>query len=368
MSNSFEYEGKSVEDALEKAGRALKIPKDKIQYTVISYGSTGIFGLVGVKKAKIRVKSSKERKDTEKASVLSLVDEAFGTTEKKKTGSSKPKTDKKTRSSGPEKKQETPAQGKKEDLEKGGGNKTSASPARHKPPRKPRGSKPAEAGKNKIAEQEKATDAETPLEQALPPLEESSFTEEEIPGFDFPESEDFSPDSSEEEGRSFVEPSAGMVEQGREALEKILSSISEDIGIESEISGGRILYNLKSANAAILIGKRGQTLEAIQYIVDKILNKDQEGRVRIQLDVEGYIETRKAQLQQLALKQAEKAKKTGKPATIGQMSAHDRRIIHLTLKDDRGVRTQSVGEGFYRRLVIFPKKANRRRGPHKGES
>ena len=80
------------------------------------------------------------------------------------------------------------------------------------------------------------------------------------------------------------------------------------------------------------------------------------------MDIEGYMETRKENLQHLAYKMADKAKKTGRPATINQMSAQDRRIVHLALKDDNKVRTQSMGDGYYRRLVIFPKKKNSFKG------
>ena len=107
----------------------------------------------------------------------------------------------------------------------------------------------------------------------------------------------------------------------------------------------------------MLIGKRGQTLEAIQYLVEKIVNKRIEARVRLQIDVEGYMETRRTNLQRLAERLAEKSKRTGKPVTIGQMNAQDRRVVHLTLKDDNGVRTQSMGDGYYRKLVIFPRKS-----------
>lgn len=375
MNNSLEYEGKSVEDALEKASRALKVPKEKIQYTVISYGSTGIFGLVGVKKAKIRVKSSQDKKDTQKSSVLSLVDEAFGVTEKKRGSSPKPKNEKKKSAPEPERKAQSEVQEKKDLPERNEEEKTSKPSSRRKPSRKPRGNRAEHSGKGKKPAQGREAEVEDLSETPLPVSEESfpQDTAEEFLEVLEPEDsaqEDLLPlDPGDEDGdRPLVEASPEMVERGREALEKILSYIGDDVRIESESSGGRILYNLNSANAAIIIGKRGQTLEAIQYIVDKVVNRDKEGRVRIQLDVEGYIETRKAQLRQLALKQAEKAKKTGKPATIGQMSAHDRRIIHLALKDDRNVRTQSVGEGFYRRLVIFPKKNGRKPGPQKGEN
>ena len=95
----------------------------------------------------------------------------------------------------------------------------------------------------------------------------------------------------------------------------------------------RIFFNIKDGNAGVLIGKRGQTLEAIHYLVEKILNKKTESHVRIQIDVEGYLETRKSSLTRLAERLAQKSKKTGKPMTIGQMNAHDRRIVHLALKE-----------------------------------
>ncbi len=107
----------------------------------------------------------------------------------------------------------------------------------------------------------------------------------------------------------------------------------------------------------MLIGKRGQTLDAIQFIVEKIINKRQHKRVRIQVDVGGYLEKRKANLKELASRTAEKVCKSGKPCSIGMMNAHDRRIVHLTLKNDKRIRTQSIGNGSLRKLMIFPKKS-----------
>ena len=112
----------------------------------------------------------------------------------------------------------------------------------------------------------------------------------------------------------------------------------------------------------MLIGKKGQTLEAMQSLVEKIVNKQNNSnngdKIRIQVDVEGYLETRKINLEKLARRMAVKSKRTSKPISLGQMSAYDRRIVHMALKDDSGVRTQSRGEGYLRKVVIFPKKNN----------
>ena len=152
-----------------------------------------------------------------------------------------------------------------------------------------------------------------------------------------------------------------MIDWPERPTERIARSISRDADISVEDSNGRVSLQVQGGDAGLLIGKRGQTLEAIQYLVEKIVNKNNEQRVRVQVDVEGYLQNRRANLKDLALKMADKTKKTGKPATIGQMNAHDRRIVHLALKDDKMIRTQSVGDGFLRKLVIFPKKAFKKR-------
>jgi spoIIIJ-associated protein len=434
MNTTVEYEGKSVENALENASRDMKIPKEKLQYDVISHGSTGIFGSVGVKKAKIRItlsqgqgKSGESAGSGHKVSALSLVDEAFGSmnasVQEKKTkngdkvsgrAQGKAKADNRKPAAVPEEGRKPVAQAQatlptkqekaavqavqdpkgeeaspRQEIIKPGRKEAEAQPSKAaaletetadekttKPASRSRsrssrsrngrggssrGRKPSGVREEKTqAAQQAKQDYEAP--SVAGPDEDHEVPDGDDGGFDgFLDVEE---NGSENQPPAEVTPE--MVARGREVLEKILAHISEDVTIREEVSPGRILYNLDGGNPAIIIGKRGQTLEAIQYVVDKIVNRDAEGRIRVQMDVEGYIETRKEHLQQLALKQAEKARRTGKPATIGQMNAHDRRIIHLALKDDRAVRTQSVGEGYYRRLVIFPKKVRRRRGDGNG--
>ncbi|RJQ68942.1 MAG: KH domain-containing protein [Desulfobacteraceae bacterium] len=246
MNEYAEFEGKNVEKALEKACEALNQAPDQLNYDVVSYGSSGIFGLVGVKKAKIRVKTGQavasQIEDDAKVEARSLVEDAF----------------------------------------------------------------------------------------------------------------------EDEEGDSTDD---GLLDKaivdGRQALQRLVSFISEDFKIESERRNGRILFKVEGGDSALLIGKRGQTLEAIQYLIEKMINKQTDARIRVLVDVEGYLGARKSDLQRLASKMAEKAQKLSKPVTIGQMNAYDRRIVHLHLKDNPSVRTQSVGEGYYRKLIIFPKKRRR---------
>ena len=125
--------------------------------------------------------------------------------------------------------------------------------------------------------------------------------------------------------------------------------------------------NVAGGNAGVLIGKKGQTLEAIQSLVDKIVNKhnNHHDKIRVQVDVEGYLKTRKLNLEKLAMRLADKSKRIRKPISLGQMNGYDRRIVHMALKDDPEVETKSRGEGYMRKLVIFPNnKSPRRQASH----
>ncbi len=159
-----------------------------------------------------------------------------------------------------------------------------------------------------------------------------------------------------------IDVSEEAVTLGIEALQKMVDLITDDAKVSAGTESDRLTLSIEGGNSGILIGRKGQTLDAMQFLTDKIINRKSEARVRVKVDIEGYMETRKSNLKHLAHKMADKAKKTGRPATINQMSAQDRRIVHLALKDDNLVRTQSMGDGYYRRLVIFPKKKNSFRG------
>jgi len=165
-----------------------------------------------------------------------------------------------------------------------------------------------------------------------------------------------------------VDVSKESIALGIESLQRMADLITDDAKVTAEAKKDRLTLHIEGGNAGILIGRKGQTLDAMQFLTDKIINRKSEARVRVKVDIEGYMETRKSNLRHLAFKMADKAKKTGRPATINQMSAQDRRIVHLALKDDNKVRTQSMGDGYYRRLVIFPKKKNSFRGKRRYNS
>jgi len=256
-----EFDGKNVEKALDKASHKLHIPKERLEYDILSYGSSGIFGLAGTKKARIRVKLNDEATKSIPASPVSdpVKDAVY------------------------------------EDID------------------------------------ESATGDRKPTASDLPETSQP---------YEFPED---------------------ALDIGREVLQRIIDAITSDAKITREENSDRVLFNIAGGNAAVLIGKRGQTLEAIQSLVEKVVNKNNDNRIRVQVDVEGYLKTRIENLEQLANRLAEKAQRIRKPISMGQMNAHDRRIVHLALKDTPGVRTKSRGEGYLRKLVIFPQQHSERK-------
>ena len=309
MNSCREFEGKNVEKAVELACQQLNISKNQLKYDIISNGSSGIFSIIRNKKAKIRVTLDTTSKNKQK--VISLVDEAFGV--------------KKPRQETPEKEdvQEIKQERKQERRPERNAE------AKERYDRKPKDHVPQPKVKNEyIADiNDVEDDEEAPKEKII-----SDFYKGKTPEA-----------------------------IGEEVIRKILAYVSDSFGIGVESDGENLTYHVSSDDSAVIIGKRGQNLESMQYIVDKIVNKHTLEKKRVLIDVEGYLEKRRENLERMAIRMSDKVKKTGKPSTISQMSSQDRRIVHLALKDNKSVRTQSMGEGYYRRLVIFPKKAKSRK-------
>ncbi|RLB32916.1 MAG: protein jag [Deltaproteobacteria bacterium] len=141
----------------------------------------------------------------------------------------------------------------------------------------------------------------------------------------------------------------------KETLSNILALIPVEATVRAEQSNGRINLHIEGDRSGLLIGRKGRTLDALQFIVNKIVYKALDKKLNIVLDSENYRQRKKDSLTQLALKMGEKAKKTKKPVTTNLLNPHDRRIIHLALKDDEDLDTKSRGEGLLKKVVIIPK-------------
>ena len=261
MSPFIEFEAKNVERAVTKACEVLKIHRDQLKHEVLSFGATGIFGLIGRKKARIRVTVP----DIHESDTV-------------------------------------PCSGEKIVL---------------------------------------------PVDE---PVENIAVT-----------------DNSQKTDSKCVDVESSMsldsVDYGRLVLQKLVDSVTSDAVIGVKSNSKQIVYTISGGNSAALIGKRGQTLEAIQYLLKKIVNKSSENRTRIIVDIEGYFSKRQEDLQKQALRIAEKACQNAKPLIIGNFNPHDRKIIHIALKNDLRVKTQSMGEGYLKKIVVFPQKPHRQEPP-----
>ncbi len=135
-----------------------------------------------------------------------------------------------------------------------------------------------------------------------------------------------------------------------------------DISIESKIKQKDVLlYKISSKDKiGVLIGKRGDTLRAIQYIVSKVVGKESGRKIKTQIDIEDYLQNKKREIESTALNLAQKVKKTGNSEKMERMSAADRKTVHMVLSKMEGVSTHSIGFGPYRKLIISSSNNNRK--------
>ena len=140
-------------------------------------------------------------------------------------------------------------------------------------------------------------------------------------------------------------------------LKDTLKAMDMEVEITSSIDGDGALYvDMKGEHMGILIGKRGQTLDALQYLANRVANKHQAGYVRVKLDTENYRARREETLKHLAKNIAHKVKRNRRPVVLEPMNPYERRIIHSALQSDPYVTTHSEGEDPYRKVVVTLKR------------
>ncbi len=304
----LEFEGKSVEKAVETASMKLHIPQDRLKYQVISHGSSGIFGLVGTKKALIRVTtpdngasshassggvSAAENAFVKREDVTALVNEAFG--------------------------DDPPIAADQED-----------------------DSETEENGIEDFGNEEEEEEIET---------DDRDVTDE---------------DHDDETSVTADNDTEGL-RIAESVIRHIVNQMDISVTVSLQDQAEDQCIHISGPDAGLLIGKKGQTLESLQYLTDKMVQKQAGKRYRIPIDVEGYIEARSAELTALAQRMVDKVLRSGKPSSISRLSAQDRKLIHMALKNNKSVRTQSIGDGYYRKLVIFPKKKGNKKPRKKSD-
>ena len=296
----IEIEGKTIDEAIEKACREFQVPREKLNIEIIAEGNPGFLGL-GAKKARIR------------AGLFSIdmtLDAVFSRTE-----SPAPVRMEKFAAPTPE------------------GNRAGSSAAGNWP--------------KFAAPTPKARPAVRPV--ATRPLVKTKA----------PESEEHRADAKPHPAFSAVDDGVPAAEKAKRLLEGLLTRMEFTSPVTMEETEEAIILNIQGDGSGLLIGKRGQNLDAIQYIVNKAVHHTSNGHKMIVIDTEEYRKRREESLVALAVKLGEKVKKTKKPVTVGHMNAHDRRVIHMAIQNDETLTTKSRGEGEYRKILILPA----RRGP-----
>jgi len=150
---------------------------------------------------------------------------------------------------------------------------------------------------------------------------------------------------------------SALTEKARSALGEILQrmGIAATVQEKTAADGAEIILEIKAEDSGLLIGRKGQTLEALQYLVERIAGERQSSDgPHIVIDIENYRERRRRSLEDMALRLGEKAKRQRKTVTVDALDAADRRIVHAALQDDPWLTTRSLGQGAYRRLLIIP--------------
>jgi spoIIIJ-associated protein len=150
--------------------------------------------------------------------------------------------------------------------------------------------------------------------------------------------------------------------RAQEMLAEILRHMGADCTVERrpDPEPGIVALAVHGSDSGLVIGRHGQTLDALEYVLNRIVARGEDGAPRVVIDVERYRERRCEALEQMALRLAAKAKQTGRTVALDPLSPRDRRVVHLALQGDPAVTTRSQGDGHFRRLLIIPQGRQRR--------
>ena len=219
-----------------------------------------------------------------------------------------------------------------------------------------------EAENEALKAAEELAKAAAPVEEAAEKAEKAVKEAVEAVPRDFRTAETVkeAPAEAEEQAAEVVPPTEEEIarfENGKKFLEDIFREMGLEVLVEYRLAPEDTLeINLSGREMGVLIGKRGQTLDSLQYLTNLVVNRGEEKRFHVRVDTENYRARRKETLESLAKNIAYKVKRTRKSMALEPMNAYERRIIHTTLQQDNFVMTKSEGEDPYRHVVVFYKR------------
>ena len=301
----LEVSAKTVEDAITKACVDMGLSSDQLDIQVISEGSTGFLG-IGTKPAVIQV-SRKEAEVKEKAEVKETV---FAEEEAEISEAAKKDTEDTSEEFCSI---ETKDSSNRKSRKRSGNHRRSGS-----------------AGQTEDCAEKLKDDSEYQILQKK---------KEEIP------------ERSQEEIEELKKAAASFLEGVFKAMD-----LPVELSIKYDAENGSLNVDMEGSDMGILIGKRGQTLDSLQYLTSLVVNKDQKSYIRVKLDTEDYRKRRKDTLENLAKNIANKVKRTGHSVSLEAMNPYERRIIHSAMQGNAYVVTYSEGNEPYRHVVIAPRR------------
>lgn len=378
MSRFKDFEGKSLDDAIGEACGYYGVAREKLEIEIVSDAKTGIFGLVGVKKARIRAARVQplERVPADKEEAPTTLPAGESKAARNESAAS---ARRQRESAGDKPERGGRGSGRND---KSAANNVAAAPAGRTPARSSddvsagAGKEPGQSAKNE-------TDAaprggrgrrgggrgNTTRNDDRKPRRNDGRVPEEDRSAEFSTAAGESPaaDFALEQARDEL-PEFPLETCDRDELvavvcgviQRLVEPIVGQVPCSVEIHDSRVRASVDCGEASgLLVGREGTTLAAVQYLAARIIAKRIGGSLRLQIDAGNYRERQDDRLKEMALSLAERAKTTRRPQSTRPLSAYQRRIIHLALEGDDGVQTHSKGEGTQRRVIIQPKRAPR---------
>ena len=309
--DSIKVTAKTVEDALTEASILLGTSKDNIEYTVIEKGSAGFFG-IGGKKAVIEAKKKYTDDD--------LLKEVFGNKEATKKEIKKEAKKEIKKETNKDFSRETSKEKKEDKKEVKDFKKEEKEEKKEEKKEKRREKKPEAKEITKEIKEETAKEESTPKQPRIPANPEEA------------------------------------IRRAETFLKDVLRTMEMDVEVKSVYEDDTLSVDLSGEDMGLLIGKRGQTLDSLQYLTSLVVNKGKASYVRVKLDTEDYRERRKATLENLAKNIAYKVKRTRRSVSLEPMNPYERRIIHSALQNDPYVTTHSEGDEPCRKVVVTLRK------------
>ncbi|MBI4798671.1 MAG: Jag N-terminal domain-containing protein [Desulfarculus sp.] len=349
MSDFTEFVGKTTEEALQKATAHFALPLNRLEVEVVSAGSSGLFGFLGAKKAKVRVRPlAGSGLEAEMAELAAVVSENH-----------RPRA---PRPSAAMQNQPAPARPAPPPAPAGNGGQpdlTVMPPMRPPAPGPSAGQDPSDMTEVRQARPAPEASVATAPPPASPAPPESPALPRDLASAEAAEAEE--PEEEAVPGAEDEAPPDQRLEQdplviahAREVLERLVAPLDGTAQVTAVSGSQGIELAVQGQDAGVLIGRRGQNLEALQYLVTRIVSHRCGRPVRIVVDAGEYRRRRRESLEDLAQRMAHKARQTGKPVAVGPLSAQERRVVHLTLKGQAGLSTSSRGRGELKKVVITP--------------